>query len=381
MNASLRARWGLLPTERVLWQGEPRRGVPRDLRWTVAPGLFVALAAVTALFAGLVHVAEIPAVRPMAFLSFYLLMLAVAVWTAPQFLLDPCEFLVSDRQVVWRRGPMRRSIDRRGITFARIHWHRSVPGVGHLELVRAVPFGPLARKQRLVLHDVEAPDRVFALIREMEPTEFAGYSDVSLIHRLDRGETVLWGGGQSGWRIGRAEIAIALVGFLVVAVGLVYAYRAGSVLLSLEHVGLPVASSTWIMLFGAVGISGTIILGVGVMLLWHGLWGSRAEGSQTEYVLTDTRLLIRRGRTELSLDRRRIVDVAELPSSGGSRNLHLILDAPNARALDDSGALAAFSTPRAVVPPVLYEVNEPELVRSLLLDRHSDPHPPLDHAA
>ena len=116
-------------------------------------------------------------------------------------------------------------------------------------------------------------------------------------------------------------------------------------------------------------------------ILWHGLWGSRAEGSRTEYVLTDTRLLIRRGLTELSLDRRRIVDVAELPSSNGSHNLHLILDAPNARALDDSGALSTFSTPRAVVPPVLYEVSEPELVRSLLLDRHSDPHEPLDHAA
>ena len=79
--------------------------------------------------------------------------------------------------------------------------------------------------------------------------------------------------------------------FLVVAIGLVYAYRAGGVLLSLEHVGLPVRSSTWVMLFSAIGISGSIILGVGVMLLWHGLWGSRAEGSQTEYVLTDTRLL------------------------------------------------------------------------------------------
>lgn len=381
MAVSRLALWGLIPSERVLWHGGPRLGVPRDLRWSIVPGLFLALAFVTALFAGLLHVAAIPAVRPMAFLAFYLLTTAVAVWTAPQFLLDPCEYLVSDRQVVWRRGSFRRAIDRRAITYARIHWHRSVPGIGHLELVRAVPFGPLARKQRIVLHDLEAPDRVFALIRETEPTEFAGYADVRLIDRLDRGETVLWGGGPSGWRIGRAELLTAALGSLVVAVGVLYAHRAGSVLLSLEHVGLPVVSWTWVMLFSAIGISGSVILAVGVALLWHGLWGARADGSETEYILTDARLLIRRGRTELSLDRRRIVDVADLPSSAGSHNLHLILDAPNARALDDSGALSAFSTPRAVVPPVLYEVSEPDLVRSLLFDRRSEPHPPLEDAA
>ena len=108
---------------------------------------------------------------------------------------------------------------------------------------------------------------------------------------------------------------------------------------------------------------------------------ARAEGLQTEYILTDSRLLIRRGRTELSVDRRRIVDVADLPSSNGSHNLHLILDAPNARALDDSGALSMFPPPRAQVQPVLYAVTEPDLVRSLLFERHSDPHPPLDRAA
>ena len=123
------------------------------------------------------------------------------------------------------------------------------------------------------------------------------------------------------------------------------------------------------MLFGAIVISGSIIVAVGAALFWLGLWGARAAGSRTEYVLTDSRLLIRRGRTELSVDRRRIVDVADLPSTAGSRNLHLILDAPDARALEDSGALGLLSPPRATVPPVLYEVMELELVRKLLLSR------------
>ena len=131
------------------------------------------------------------------------------------------------------------------------------------------------------------------------------------------------------------------------------------------------------MLFLAIVISGSVILTVGAFLFWFGLWGARADGSRTEYILTDSRLLIRRGLTELSVDRRSIVDVADLPSSAGSRNLHLILDAPQARALADNGALSMFAPPRATVPPVLYEVRDLELIRNLILERRSDPLPPM----
>jgi hypothetical protein len=368
----------LLPSERVLWQGGPKLGVPRDLRWTIVPGLVLALAVVCALFAGLLYVAEIPAVRPMAFTSCYLVLSAVAARLFPRYVLDPCEYMVTDRHVIWRRGQLRRTMDRRGITYARIHWHRSVPGVGHLELVRAVPFGPLARKQRLMLHDVEAPDVLFALIREAEPMEFAGFADVKLTDRLDRGEVVLWGASPAGWRLGRSELVTAAVGLLVLLAGAVYTYRTGGILVGLEEVGLPVQSWTWVLLFSVILISAAVILACGAALLWHGVWGARADGSRTEYVLTDSRLLIRRGLIELSVDRRRIVDVAVLPSTGGSRNLHLILDAPDARALDDSGALGLLPPPRATVPPVLYEVTELELLRELLLARRSEqPKPPM----
>jgi hypothetical protein len=343
--------------------------VPRDLRWTIGPLLVIALSVVCALFAGLLYVAGIPAVRPMAFTAFYLLLTAVSARLLPRYLLDPCEYMVTDRHVIWRRGQLRRTMDRRGITYARIHWHRSVPGVGHLELVRAVPFGPLSRKQRLLLHDVQAPDVLFALIREAEPMEFAGYADVKLTDRLDRGEVVLWGASPAGWRLGRSEIVTALVGLLVLFGTAVYAYRTGAVLVGLEQVGLPVRSWTWVLLFSVIVISGSIMLSVGAALLWHGLWGARADGSRTEYVLTDSRLLIRRGLTELSVDRRRIVDIAELPSTSGCCNLHLILDAPDARALDASGALGLLPPPRGAVPPVLYEITEQELLRELLLAR------------
>jgi hypothetical protein len=377
MSAAVHRSWRLLPHERVLFSGGPKLGTPRDLRWTIVPGLLLALAVITALFAGLLFVAGITAVRPTAMTAFYFLLTAVAARMLPRYLLDPCEYMITDRQVIWKRGQLRRTMDRKGITYARIHWHRSEPGVGHLELVRAVPFGPLARKQRLFLHDVVGPDVLFALIRAVEPTEFAGYADVKLTDRLDRGEVVLWGAGPAGWRLGHAEALTAAVGVLLLLVGAMYGYRTGSVLVGLEHAGLPVLSWTWLMLFTAILIAGSIIVASGAALLWHGVWGARADGSRTEYVLTDTRLLIRRGRTELSVDRRRIVDVADLPSTSGSRNLHLILDAPNARALEDNGALGLLPPPRATVPPVLYEITEMELLRELLLSRHSDPHPPL----
>jgi hypothetical protein len=381
MSAAVHRSWRLLPTERVLFVGGPKLGIARDLRWAIVPGLLLAVAVITALFAGLLSVTGIPAVRSTALTAFYFLLTAVSVRILPRYLLDPCQYMLTDRQVIWRRGQLRRTIDRSAITYARIHWHRSVPGVGHLELVRAVPFGPLARKQRLLLHDVEAPDVLFALIRAAEPTEFAGYADVKLTDRLDRGEIVLWGAGPSGWRLGRAEALTAAVGVIVLWVGALYGYRMGALLVGLEHAGLPVLSWTWLMLFSAILIAGSIIVAAGAALLWQGVWGARAEGSSTEYVLTDSRLLIRRGRTELSVDRRRIVDFADLPSTAGSRNLHLILDAPDARALEDNGSLGLLSPPRATVPPVLYEVTEMELLRELLLTHRAPPRPPIDRAA
>jgi hypothetical protein len=176
--------------------------------------------------------------------------------------------------------------------------------------------------------------------------------------------------------MGRSELLTAGVGSLVLLAGLAYGYRTASVLLTLERSGLPVRSGTWLMLFFATLISASVILTVGAALLWNGLWGARAAGSRTEYILTESRVLIRRGETELSVDRRRIVDVAEQPSTGGLGNLYLILDGPRANALDDSGAMGLLSPPRSAVLPVLYEVRDSELFRRLLF---SDP--PLRDAA
>lgn len=369
----------LLPSERVLWEGRPQRGVPRDARWRWIPALLLTIATIAGLFSGLLVLAELPGAMQVAMLGVYLMLTAGAVWLAPSFLLDSCRFVVTDRRVLWKRGRIRRSIDRHAITFARIRWHRSVPTVGHLELVRAVPFGPLARRQRLVLHDLQAPDEVLAIVRGAEPGVHLGDHTTPLTDRLDPGEEVVWGAAPEGLGIGWRDVLTSLGGIAVLFVGLPTGLRSAVVLAELEKLGLPLNSGTWMLLFAAMALTATLILAVGLGLSWHGIWRARAMGRDTEYVLTDRRLLIRRGRTELSLDRGCIVDVAETPGWRGLTNLYLVLDGPEARALADSGALSVVAPSRDGVPPVLYELRDAAGLRSLLSRRDSGP--TLPHAA
>jgi hypothetical protein len=353
--------------------------VPRDASWRWIPVLLLTIAAIAGLFAALLVLAELPGAAQVAMVGVYLTLTAVAVWVAPSFLLDPCRFVVTDRRVLWKRGRMVRFIDRHAITFARIRWHRAAPTVGHLELVRAVPFGPLARKQRLVLHDLEAPDEVLAVIRGVEPSAHGGDHTTPLTDRLDPGEEVVWGAAPEGPGIDWRNVVTSLGGVAVLLIGLPTGLRSAVVLAELEELGLPVTSGAWMLLFAAVALTATVILAVGLGLAWHGIWRARAMGHDTEYVLTDRRLLIRRGRTELSLDRGRIVDVAETPGWRGLTNLYLVLDGPEARALADSGALSVWAPSRDGVPPVLYELRDPAGLRSLLAGRDSRPSVP--HAA
>lgn len=359
----------LLPFERVLWTGGPRAGVPRARIWTLAPAASLVMAAVAALFAALMRIAALGGWQESGLVACYLAVFAIGGLLAPRYLLDPCEFAVTDRRVLWRRGRSVRSIERHAITYARVRWHRSVPGVGSLELVRAVPFGPLARSQRLVMHDLPAPDRVLAIIRDVEPTENAGDDQISLTDRLDEGEQVLWGAGPEGFLLGWQDVLITIGGAAVVLIGLRYGVLVGSILMDLEEVGLAVGSMPWVFLFSATMLTFAMIVGVGGALVWYGLVRARAQGRETEYIVTDRRLLIRRGRTELSLDRERIFDVAEAPSWRGLRNVFLILDGPGARALGDTGALTGLTPPRDAVPPVLYELRDTERVRDLLSSR------------
>lgn len=370
---SVERAFRLLPSERVLWEGRPEPGVPRDQRWRLVPALLVTVGVIAAIFALLLTLVDLPGGSQTAIIAGNFVLSAAAVWVAPSFLLDPCYFVVTDRRVLWKRGRIRRSIDRHAITYARITWNGRVPTVGHLELVRAVPFGPLARKQRLVFHDLRAPDAVLAIVRGATPSENAGDATTPLTDRLDPGEDVLWGACPEGLSVDWRHVTTTLVGLAVLFIALPGGLRSAVVLAELEEAGLPTSSWTWVLLFSAIALTATLLLAVGLGLAWHGILRARAMGHDTEYVLTDHRLLIRRGRIELSLDRGRIVDVAETPGWRGLTNFYLVLDGPDARALADSGALGVIAPSRDSVPPVLYDLRDPGQLRALLLGRPSRP--------
>ncbi|MDB4974258.1 MAG: hypothetical protein JWN48_2599 [Myxococcaceae bacterium] len=366
---TLERSWRLLPSEQVLWHGEAVPGVARALPWRIGPLLMAALCIIAGLFSALLHAASLPGERQMAFVAFYLLSFATALWRAPHYLHDRCEYVLTERRVLWRRGRFQRWIDRQGLSYARVIWNDSTPGVGHLELVRATPFGPLMRKQRLVLYNLHAPDRVLAWVRGVEPMAQLGDADLPLTDRLDASETVLWGGSPQGLLLGWRDALTGGLGAAVLALGLRYGARGLAVMVHLEKEGLRVGSQTWLLLLLATALSWSVISGIGAWLLWRGFINARKLSRETEYVLTSERVLIRRGRTELSLDRRSIVDVAVVPVGRGCRNLFLILDAPGSRALSDSGALLPLGPARDLVPPVLYELRDAERVCALLLSQ------------
>lgn len=369
----------LLPSERVLWEGGPRKGAPRGRGWRLVPALLVTIAVICGLFAGLLSLTGLPGASQVGFVCAYLVLTAIAIAVAPGILYGSSRFVVTDRRVMWKRGKIRRSIDRHGITFARIRWNRAIPTVGDLELVRAVPFGPLARQQRVVLHDVETPDAVLAIIRGVEGSPHAGDHTTPLTDRLDPGEEVLWGASPEGLGVDWRDVLTTLFGLGVLFVGLPAGVRTAAVLADLEAHGLPMQSSTWILLFGAMALTATLILAIGVGLTWHGILRARAMGRDTEYVLTDRRILIRRGRTELSIARQRVVDVAETRGWRGLTTLYLVLDGPEARALADSGALSVIAPSRDAVMPVLFDLDDTRDLRTLLGERVS--RPSLPHAA
>jgi hypothetical protein len=366
--AELHRSFRLLPSERVLWHGAKERGVARDRLWVWAPILACVFSAVTGTFAALIAITEAGPWQSSALLSAWGVVFAIGSSLAPHYLMDQNLYAVTDRRVLVKNAWTVRSIDRAALSFARITWHRSALGVGHLELVRAVPFGPLSRSQRLMLHDLRAPDAVLSVIRhgEAAPLDEGCDRELPLTDRLDSGERVLWGGGPEGSMIGWRELATAAIGIGVALLSLAYAHLAFGILGDLEEIGLPIVSLPWALLFFGTLLTFGLLLGVGGFLVWHGTVHARAEGAATEYLVTDRRVLIRRGLTELSLDRARIVDVVARPGARGLSHAFFILDGPEGRALADGGALGTLLPSRVTVPPIFWELRDVRALRDVL---------------
>ncbi len=328
--------------EVVLWSGQPRDlGVPIFAK---AAGLAsygialvcIAFAVVQALVLG-------QGITAPLLLGLWCATLGATFHIGPSLWLRHCRYTLTSRHVICRMGPFRRTMECASISYARICWSPRLPGVGTLELIRAVPTGALRRRLLLRLEAIESPDGVWAIMRGAQDVAARVHRELPLIQRLDRNERILWAGrprphlraylpdGVDEWALSTAVAALlGLAAFMAV--------RSVHWVTHLARHGLgPSTVAFWALLVGlALGL--LIVLAVAGYLA-HETWVLRARTLHTtRYWISNQRVLIQRGREELLLDRRRVVHVIDTPAGAGTRNVFLVLDGPRARALEAGGA-------------------------------------------
>ena len=256
------------------------------------------VSAVTLCFALTVGLALHVPVGGMLLFSLWCASIALAAWRLPLVFYSGVEYLVTEKHVIWRRGRIKRIIDRTAVSYALIRWSAREPDVGDLVLVRAVPTGALRRTLKLTLSGVAGPDLLWAIVRGMEPSAPLGRGNRPLGQRLDSGERVLWSGIPlaSPWTFRR--IATAVVALPRVA-------RRGA----RARAGDPSIGRVLRLHALPVGLTGLLIAGVALVLLlvavaigigYVSLVRPVRLARKTLYVVTDRRVLIRRDREELT---------------------------------------------------------------------------------
>lgn len=354
--------------ESIVWTGKPAVLRTPPVYRAVA-GAAATMSLITLLFALVVALALHANVNGMIMFAAWCSLLALGAWRLPLVWQSRVEYIVTDKHVIWRRGPLRRTIDRKGISYARIHW--IAPNVGDLVLVRAVPTGALRRTLTLVLSGVEAPDRLWAVVRGVEPTLPLGDGDRPLAQRLDAGELVLWSAipAQAEWTFRRGMTA--LVSAMLFGASAIMIARAVPPLrkvLGLHALG-PALST---MLVAGVALATLVVVAAAAGVAHWAVLRPMQLTRQTRYFITNRRVLIRRGQDELHLDRSRIAYVIEAPFKRHA-NLFLVLDGPQARALAASGAFGERGDSDALVP-VFAAIDDAETASEILRNpRHSQP--------
>jgi hypothetical protein len=347
--------------ERILWQGRCR-AVTVPFMNKVMTAVGAVASAVTLCYAVVVAKSLAAPVGGMILLAGWCATVALAAWRIPLWWRSQVEYLVTERHVIWRRGPIRRSIDIAQISYSLIRWNAKETSFGDLIIVRAVPTGALRRTLTLTLHDVQAPDRLWATIRGVEPSAPLGRSDRPLAQRLDPGERVLWSAAPlaSAWSVRRVVTALAGA---VLAVSFVRSLAKSVPTLArvLRLHALPPALA--VLLVGGAALGMLLLLAVSAGVVYAALVRPARLARATRYFVTNSRVLIRRGTEELSLDRSRIAYVIDAPW----KKLHdvfLVLDGPQARALASSGA---FGEERDdVLRPVFAAIADAETVGEIL---------------
>ncbi|MEZ4374919.1 MAG: hypothetical protein R3B07_29175 [Polyangiaceae bacterium] len=361
--------------ETIVWTGEARYArLPVAYRAVAALAFIATACALSFVLAAklALHVAALPTLLFAAFS----LAVGIAAVELPRWWLSQMRYTVTESHVIWQRGRFRRTIETRSISFARIFWDPRQPGVGDLELVRAVPTGALHRRLTLRLRGVTAPDRVWAIIRGVETTVPAGVGDRPLTQRLDPAERVLWTARpRRSWRAllprGQRQVGLMFIAVLLLGSAGRILSRLPSLFGSLSGAGIDVAPLV------AIGLALTLSLGLLLGLSGYALNEACLKAwrlvSNTRYLVTNRRVLIQRGHEELHLDRDRIVDVIDAPGqAAGVTDLFLVLDGPRARAVEASGAFGEFErTP--YLRPVLLAVEDVDGARRVLIQRDELP--------
>lgn len=358
--------------ETILWSGTPRETSVSPVA-RVIMAVSGGLAAVALAFAVVLSTALHRATPGLILFAGWCSALGLLAYCAPRLWRSGVEYVVTDRHVIWRRGPIRRSIDRDSVSYALIRWSAVAPGVGDLVLVRAVPTGALRRTLSLTLSDVGAPDRVWAIVRGITPSAPLGDGERPLPQRLDEEERVIWSGTPvlAPWTLRRL-----LTASLAVGVGLAAARSAGKVIPTLRRLAHLHALPGWsfALFVGAVVVSVLFVAAVAGGVGYAACLRPNRLARATRYLVTNRRVLIRRGREELSLDRSRIADVISAPTrralgeGGGPApslvDLFLVLDGPHARAFASSGAFREGDGDTLV--PVLAAIEDAETVGAIL---------------
>lgn len=354
--------------ETVVWAGQPKIvSVPTTYRVGAAV-CGVASAVSTGLAVVVGTALHVPVGQLLAFAA-WMATLAFALGYGPRWWRNGLTYLVTERHIVVRRGRLRRTIDRNAISFARIHWHPTLSGIGDLELVRAVPTGALRRRLSIVLTGLVAPDRVWAIIRGVPTATAAGNGDRLISQRLDEGERVLWSGHPPDrWRkwlpVGFRAMGSLAIAFVLASTAILTSIYGAHALRMVLSAGIAPRSVPFLALVASVGFTvGLLIAAAGAVVYATIVRPARLE-AQTRYLITDRRVLIQRGDEELHLERGRIVDVIDTPVDGGLRDVFLVLDGPHALAVASSGAFG--ETRQQGLQPVLHHVSDVDAIRDVL---------------
>jgi len=102
--------------------------------------------------------------------------------------------------------------------------------------------------------------------------------------------------------------------------------------------GMPALSVPFLALATAIGLTVALLLVMSAWLVYLGIARKALLDRRTSYLVTDKRVLLQRGRMEIHLDRRLVVDVMDRDGLYGDKDVYLVLDGPQSRAVATNGA-------------------------------------------